>query len=215
MSAKRLIDWLDEGDLVEVTFRGRVARDASNGNKWVVGGPLIWENDDVRPAMTQITVIAHPAPNENHEVIDGVDTCTYTWPNGDYCGLRYQHCGPHNEPPITITKRTLSGEVFTLTVDPDDTTDGRQAVVDHLNEVCGVRSWDGSGIGGAFCVLPMGHTGLHSKIEPDLPKTTRDDEREKAGQRVRAIGNAMIADETTSHDDWLIEKCAEAAEGKP
>ena len=34
---------------------------------------------------------------DGHEVINGVDTCVYTWPNGDYCGLPWQHMGPHNE----------------------------------------------------------------------------------------------------------------------
>jgi hypothetical protein len=59
----------------------------------------------------------------------------------------------------------VSGSLLEDTSDPDVTDDGyMDAVVNGdvpEDPPCHARSWDGTGIGGAYCTLPAGHTGTH------------------------------------------------------
>ena len=51
---------------------------------------LIEELDDL---INEITVDRHG--NENRIYLNGRFICQYTWPDGDYCGLPWDHEEPH------------------------------------------------------------------------------------------------------------------------
>lgn len=98
---------VDTSDVTLIEFKYRTMRVTTksvdeNGNGFVGMDGTIGSNTREFPLQSwedyQREILSQTLEDVPVETINGEQVCMFTWPDGDYCGLKWPHSGPHRMP---------------------------------------------------------------------------------------------------------------------